>query len=227
MATFAPILSIIALAGHKDALHDAAFEGLAGAVRNLLAHGNKRPFDDTLTALAQTKGKRSVHVAAVVTSAYDMALISWENIKKTAPESVEARATVIVSSAATEFSRLEDEAATKKAKNLAEKKAEKAAKERAAKRQAAQVVAEAATAAPAPAQTADAGIALADAVQALRAALVSGSDDAFAALLALVDEFTEAVAVDSDATTATAFAVESTESAKHSLGYYLPALTNH
>jgi len=183
---FTPILAIVAFAGSAEAAHQSAFDSLESALVNLLKHGNSRPLDDTLSALGELKGARVARIVAAVTTAYGAARASWEQLKRTQPDTAEARAQTIRAETVAAFDAAEQAAAdASKAKREA-KAAERAKAERTAKREAAQAEAEA------KAQAAIAKpLTVADALAFLRAAIVAGDDSAFEGLAALADEFCE------------------------------------
>ena len=174
-AQFAPALSIIALAGSKEAGIEAAFNALHKGVACIIGHGDKRTLTDTLQALTQCKGTQAKRVTSCVQAAYDAGMLQKLAGKGEADKGA-ARADAITQKAADAYAadcetaastRAEKAAVTKAAKEKAGKEAEKTAK------------------AAEHAQR----LTLGDAVAFLCAALASGSVDAGLHLDALVSDF--------------------------------------
>jgi hypothetical protein len=110
---FTPILSILALAGSKEAAHEAAVEALTRATFNLVKHGNATPITDTLTALETVKGSNVARVRLMVDTAHGMAMSEWAQNKR-AHADVDGAVARIIAAALDAYSAAEKAAAVKR-----------------------------------------------------------------------------------------------------------------
>lgn len=193
---FAPILAILALAGSIEARIESAVESLSVGLSRYLKDGNKNTLTDTQTALAEVKSKQARIVESAFLSAFNAADASWNATKKTAPETVDARVKGMVVAFVESIEAKEAEAKTAKEAKAAESKATKAAADVKAKREKARADKAAADALALMAAGAQV-MSVASAVEFLRRAASGGNDAALDGIVALANEFTDAVQVES------------------------------
>jgi hypothetical protein len=192
--SFAPALSILALAGSPEAAHDAAFEALAHAVLQLIAHGNRRTLNDTIEALTEVKGVQAKRVHAVCVSAFNTAAASWDKLKKTEPGTVAERVDSIMVTALADYAQALKDAADTRAQAKAKRDAAKAAAEKEAARFAKEAK-RAERAEPVEGSEGDSAVpaaptfTLADALAMVRTACATGDEEALSALEGMVNDF--------------------------------------
>jgi hypothetical protein len=178
-AQFAPALSILALAGSKDAAVEAAFNALQFGLLQIIAHGNSRTLTDTLEALAECKGAQGKRVRECVQAAYDAGMLQKLAGKGEADKGM-ARADALTQAAALAYGVACDTAA--------EARTEKASATKAAKEKAQKAADKAIRAASAPAKP----LTVADALAFLNAACASGDDAALSGIEAMVNRYFDA-----------------------------------
>jgi len=193
--SFAPALSILALAGSPEAAHDAAFEALAHAVLQLIAHGNRRTLNDTIEALTEVKGVQAKRVHTVCVSAFNTAAASWERVKKSEPATVAERVDSIMVTALADYAQALKDAADTRAQAKAKRDAAKAAAEKEAARAAKEAKRAQQQAEPVEGSEGNSAVpaaptfTLADALAMVRTACATGDEEALSALEGMVNDF--------------------------------------
>lgn len=173
---FSPALAIVALAGSKEAAHEAAFDSLNKGLLCIIGHGDKRTLMDTLVALGACKGEQGKRVRSMVDAAYTAALQS-ANMGKGLADKGAALAQAMCDRYARDYITAVEAASEARTGKTAERKL---AKEKEVAKAAREAKTSAAEFVP---------LTIARAAACLQAACMSDSDEAFAAVIDLAKRF--------------------------------------